>query len=151
MALAIGVEQEARQVEPRLVGQTVNLTTAATALVDPPTVSAPWEEELEAITMEVQIPPGQEVAVVAAALSPLTMQPTVVVVAPAAATQLAVVAVEALEMEATPPAQADPVLSVVIPSLAKMQAVAVGHPVTLLVVTVEMQAALVLTALAMSL
>jgi hypothetical protein len=89
--------------------------------------------------MEVQIPPEQEEAAVAVALNLLMMQPTLVVVALAAATQLAVVAVVALEMEAPPPAVADPVVSVVIPSLVRMQAVAVVQPRMVLEAPVEMR------------
>ena len=103
------------------------------------TALAHWEAGLEAITMAVQIPPGQEVVVVAVALNPLPIRPTLVVAALAVATQLAVVAVEALEMEAPPLALADPVVSVVIPSLAKMQAVAVVHLRMALAAPVEMR------------
>jgi len=110
-----------------------------TDLVEHRTALAHWQAELEAITMEVQIQPGQEVEAVEAALNPLMMQPTLVVVALAAATQLEVVEVGALEMEAPPLAVADPVVSVVIPSPVMMQAVAVVHLRMALAAPVEMR------------
>jgi len=134
MALAIGVEQEARQVVPRLAGQTVNLTTALTVLVVVIACPGPWEPVLEEIMtiIQGQLVPEVVVVVVVPKLAPIPQILVVVVAAEATPAEA--------EAEAAPATGAlHPVRVDQVAVLTRQVVAAVAHLLMALAAPVEMQ------------